>query len=261
MSTDVDPAVRTQSNEPPKTEPKMSKSDSIRQRFALAGAAMIALAALGFFQLQAGAAEEAVVIPPPSIDEKPSAGLEKAVFAGGCFWGVQGVFQHVKGVANAVSGYSGGDKDTAHYNMVGTGETGHAEAVEVTYDPSKVTYGQLLQVYFSVAHNPTQLNYQGPDQGTQYRSAIFVTGGEQKKIAGAYIAELAKAKLFSGPIVTTLEPLKGFYPAEDYHQDFLFLNPTYPYIVYNDLPKVANLKQLFPGLYSDKPVLVSEAKS
>jgi len=239
----------------------MSKSDSIRQRFAVPTvAALVALAALGFFQLHAGAAEEAVVIPPPSIDEKPSAALEKAVFAGGCFWGVQGVFQHVKGVQNAVSGYSGGDKDTAHYNMVGTGQTGHAEAVEVTYDPSKVTYGQLLQVYFSVAHNPTQLNYQGPDRGTQYRSAIFVAGGEQEKIAGTYIAELDKAKLFSGPIVTTLEPLEAFYPAEDYHQDFLFLNPDYPYIVYNDLPKVANLKQLFPALYSVKPVLVSAAK-
>ena len=194
MSTNVDPVARTRFNEPPMTEPKMSKSDSIRQRFAVpAVAAMVALAALGFFQLHAGAAEEAVVIPPPSIDEKPSAALEKAVFAGGCFWGVQGVFQHVKGVENAVSGYSGGDKETAHYNMVGTGQTGHAEAVEVTYDPSKVTYGQLLQVYFSVAHNPTQLNYQGPDRGTQYRSAISWAGGRAGEDAGPYIAELDKA--------------------------------------------------------------------
>ena len=197
------------------------------------------------------AAEEAVVIPAPSIDEKPSAASEKAIFAGGCFWGVQGVFQHVKGVTNAVSGYSGGDKETAHYEMVGSSQTGHAETVEVTYDPSKVTYGQLLQVYFSVAHNPTQLNYQGPDHGTQYRSTIFVANDEQKKIAQSYIAELDKAKLFSGPIVTTLEPFKAFYPAEDYHQDFLTLNPTYPYIVYNDLPKVANLKQIFPDLYRE----------
>ena len=243
----------------------MSKSDtSFRPltRFGfLAAAAFVAVAAFAAWQLPAGAAEEAVVIPAPSIDEKPSAASEKAIFAGGCFWGVQGVFQHVKGVTNAVSGYSGGDKDTAHYEMVGTSQTGHAETVEVTYDPSKVTYGQLLQVFFSVAHNPTQLNYQGPDHGTQYRSTIFVADDEQKKIAQSYIAELDKAKVFSGPIVTTLEPFKAFYPAEDYHQDFLTLNPTYPYIVYNDLPKVANLKQIFPGLYRDTPVLVSEVKS
>jgi len=227
----------------------------------LAVAALVAATAFAAWQLPAGAAEDAVVIPAPSIDEKPSAASEKAVFAGGCFWGVQGVFQHVKGVTNAVSGYSGGDKDTAHYEMVGSSQTGHAETVEVTYDPSKVTYGQLLQVYFSVAHNPTQLNYQGPDHGTQYRSTIFVVDAQQQKIAQSYIAELDKAKLFSEPIVTTLEPFKAFYPAEDYHQDFLTLNPTYPYIVYNDLPKVANLKQIFPNLYRDTPVLVSEVKS
>jgi peptide-methionine (S)-S-oxide reductase len=211
----------------------------------------------------ASAAEAAVTLPPPAQDAPPAAqpGLQKIVFAGGCFWGVQGVFQHVKGVTNAVSGYAGGDKDTAHYEMVGTSQTGHAETVEVTYDPSKVTYGQLLQVFFSVAHNPTQLNYQGPDSGTQYRSTIFVASDQQKKIAQSYIAELDKAKVFSGPIVTTLEPFKAFYPAEDYHQDFLTLNPTYPYIVYNDLPKVANLKEIFPGLYRDTPVLVSEVKS
>jgi peptide-methionine (S)-S-oxide reductase len=243
----------------------MSKSDSFfrpLQRFGLlAVAASLAAAALATWQLPAGAAEEAVVIPAPSIDEKPSAGSQKAIFAGGCFWGVQGVFQHVKGVTNAVSGYAGGDKDTAHYEMVGTSRTGHAETVEVTYDSSQVTYGQLLQVFFSVAHNPTQLNYQGPDHGTQYRSAIFIANDEQKKIAQSYIAELDKTKVFSGPVVTTLEPFKAFYPAEDYHQDFLTLNPTYPYIVYNDLPKVANLKQIFPSLYRDTPVLVSEVKS
>ena len=227
----------------------------------LAVAVLVAAGAFAAWQLPAGAAEDAVVIPAPSTDEKPSAASEKAVFAGGCFWGVQGVFQHVKGVTNAVSGYSGGDKDAAHYEMVGSGQTGHAETVEVTYDPSKVTYGQLLQVYFSVAHNPTQLNYQGPDHGTQYRSTIFVVDDEQQKIAQSYIAELDKAKVFAEPIVTTLESFKAFYPAEDYHQDFLTLNPTYPYIVYNDLPKVANLKQLFPNLYRDTPVLVSEVKS
>jgi len=227
----------------------------------LGGAAMLAAVAFASWQSAGIAAEEAVVIPAPAVDEKPSSGAEKAVFAGGCFWGVQGVFQHVKGVTSAVSGYSGGAKDTAHYEMTGSGTTGHAESVEVTYDPAKITYGQLLQVYFSVAHNPTQLNYQGPDQGTQYRSTIFVADDQQKKIAQSYIAQLDKVKVFSAPIVTTLEAFKAFYPAEDYHQDFLTLNPTYPYIVYNDLPKIENLKQLFPQLYREKPVLVSEAKS
>jgi peptide-methionine (S)-S-oxide reductase len=227
----------------------------------LGGAAMLAAVALTSWQSASIAAEEAVVIPAPAVDEKPTSGLEKAVFAGGCFWGVQGVFQHVKGVTSAVSGYSGGDKATAHYEMTSTGTTGHAESVEVTYDPSKVTYGQLLHVYFSVAHNPTELNYQGPDQGTQYRSTIFFASDEQKKIAQSYIAQLDKAKVYSAPIVTTLEAFKAFYPAEDYHQDFLTMNPTYPYIVYNDLPKIDNLKQLFPQLYRDKPVLVSAAKS
>ena len=227
----------------------------------LAGAAMVAAVGLWSWQFPATAAEEAVVIPAPSLDEKPSSGLERAVFAGGCFWGVQGVFQHVKGVTNAVSGYAGGEAGTAQYERVGMGDTGHAESVEVTYDPSKVTYGQLLHVYFSVAHNPTQLNYQGPDVGTQYRSTIFYGSDEQKRIAESYIAQLGKAKAFSEPIVTTMETLKGFYPAEAYHQDFLTLNPTYPYIVYNDLPKIDALKQIFPDLYADKPVLVSEAKS
>jgi peptide-methionine (S)-S-oxide reductase len=227
----------------------------------LAGVALIAAAAFGLARSPAGAAEEAVVIPAPAVDEQPSSGMEKAVFAGGCFWGVQGVFQHVKGVSNAVSGYSGGEADTAHYEMVGTSSTGHAESVEVTYDPSKVTYGQLLHVFFSVAHNPTQLNYQGPDHGTQYRSAIFFANDEQKKIAESYIAQLDKAKVYSAAIVTSLESFKAFYPAEDYHQDFLTLNPNYPYIVYNDLPKIDYLKQIFPDLYSDSPVLVSQAKS
>ncbi|RWM16702.1 MAG: peptide-methionine (S)-S-oxide reductase MsrA [Mesorhizobium sp.] len=223
--------------------------------------AALVLAAVGaaLWQTAAISAEKAVVIPPPAMDEKPTAGPAKAVFAGGCFWGVQGVFQHVKGVTSAVSGYAGGDKDTADYETVGTGRTGHAEAVEITYEPSKVTYGQLLQVYFSVAHNPTQLNYQGPDRGPQYRSTIFAENDAQKKIAESYIAQLDKAKVFSEPIVTTLETGKPFYPAEDYHQDFLTLNPTYPYIVYNDLPKIENLKRLFPDLYSDKPVLVLAA--
>ena len=229
--------------------------------FARGALAALILAAAGaaLWQTPAISAEDAVVIPPPAMDEKLAAGTAKAVFAGGCFWGVQGVFQHVKGVTNAVSGYAGGTKDTAVYETVGTGRTGHAEAVEITYKPTEVTYGQLLQVYFSVAHNPTQLNYQGPDRGPQYRSTIFAESDAQKKIAESYIAQLDKAKVFPKPIVTTLESGKAFYPAEDYHQDFLTLNPTYPYIVYNDLPKVENLKTLFPSLYSDKPVLVLAA--
>ena len=225
--------------------------------------AAMALAAAGaaFWLTPAVSAEDAVVIPPPALDEKVASGSETAIFAGGCFWGVQGVFQHVKGVSQAVSGYTGGAKDDAVYETVGTGRTGHAESVEITYDPSKVTYGQLLQVYFSVAHNPTQLNFQGPDSGTQYRSTIFAENDAQKKIAQSYIDQLDKAKLYAAPIVTTIETGKTFYPAENYHQDFLTLNPTYPYIVYNDLPKVANLKQLFPALYSDKPVLVLSASN
>ncbi len=228
----------------------------------LLGAAFAAtLAVTAWLPSPAPAAEEAVVIPAPAMDEKPSSGLEKAVFAGGCFWGVQGVFQHVNGVTNAVSGYAGGESGTAQYEMVGTGTTGHAEVVEVTYDPAKVTYGQLLHVFFSVAHNPTQLNYQGPDHGTQYRSAVFFADEEQKQVAQSYIDQLGKAKAFSEPVVTTMEGLKAFYPAEGYHQDFLTLNPTHPYIVYNDLPKIEYLKQIFPDLYRDKPNLVSEAKS
>ncbi|MDX8456288.1 peptide-methionine (S)-S-oxide reductase MsrA [Mesorhizobium sp. VK9D] len=219
-------------------------------------ALVLSAAAAVFWRSPARSAEDAVVIPPPAMDEKAASGSEKAIFAGGCFWGVQGVFQHVKGVSKAVSGYTGGSAENAVYEVVGSGRTGHAESVEITYDPSKVTYGQLLQVYFSVAHNPTQLNYQGPDSGTQYRSTIFAENDEQKKVAESYIAQLDKAKVFGKPIVTTLETGKTFYPAENYHQDFLTLNPTYPYIVYNDLPKIENLKSLFPQLYSEKPVLV-----
>ncbi|MGB5799280.1 MAG: peptide-methionine (S)-S-oxide reductase MsrA, partial [Mesorhizobium sp.] len=211
---------------------------------------------LALWQAPASAAEDAVAIPPPTVDEQAAPGTETAVFAGGCFWGVQGVFQHVKGVESAVSGYAGGSADTASYETVGSGRTGHAESVKITYEPSKITYGQLLQVYFSVAHNPTQLNYQGPDRGRQYRSTIFVANDSQKKIAEAYIAELDRAKVFDKMIVTTLETGKTFYPAEDYHQDFLTRNPTYPYIVYNDLPKIENLKRLFPTRYQEKPVLV-----
>jgi peptide-methionine (S)-S-oxide reductase len=182
-----------------------------------------------------------------------------AVLAGGCFWGVQGVFQHVAGVENAVSGYAGGNADTASYYVVGSGSTGHAESVQVSYDPEKISYGELLQIYFSVAHDPTELNRQGPDTGTQYRSTIFPQNAAQAKIAEAYIAQLNGAHVFGRPVVTTVEPSKTFYPAEGYHQNYLTLNPTQPYIVYNDLPKIANLKRLFPERYRDDPILVTDA--
>jgi peptide-methionine (S)-S-oxide reductase len=218
--------------------------------------AALALAAGALIAVPASAAEDAVKIPPPATDEKPVAGTETAVLAGGCFWGVQGVFQHVKGVRKAVSGYTGGSRESADYETVSSGRTGHAESVEITYDPSKITYGRLLQIYFSVAHDPTELNYQGPDYGTQYRSTIFAETPTQKTVAQDYIAQLDKAGAFGKPIVTTIETGKTFYPAEAYHQDFLVRNPTYPYIVYNDLPKIGNLKRLFPDLYREKPALV-----
>ncbi len=236
------------------------QSSAGRRLGLLAGAAALAVVTFGLSSTFGNAAEEAVVIPPPAVDEAATATTEKAVFAGGCFWGVQGVFQHVKGVKNAVSGYSGGTKDTAVYETVSGGNTGHAEAVEITYNPQMVTYGQLLQIYFSVAHNPTQLNYQGPDHGTQYRSEVFAVNGEQKKIAQSYIAQLDKAKVYGDPVVTRVSNITEFYPAEDYHQDFLTLNPTYPYIVYNDMPKIENLKALFPTKFSSEPVLVMKAK-
>jgi peptide-methionine (S)-S-oxide reductase len=222
--------------------------------------AAVLLAAGGAIAAAPSIAQEGIAIPAPALDE-PAArtGSETAVLAGGCFWGVQGVFQHVAGVQNAVSGYAGGDEGTAHYRVVGSGMTGHAESVEITFDPNEISYGRILQIYFSVAHDPTQLNRQGPDTGTQYRSAIFPQDAEQAKIAEDYIGQLDKAGVFDAGIVTTVEPGHAFYPAEDYHQDYLTLNPTSPYIVYNDLPKIENLKRLFPELYRDDPVLVAEA--
>jgi peptide-methionine (S)-S-oxide reductase len=212
---------------------------------------------VGFAIGAAQAAEPAVPLPPPAVDvTAPGASPQTVVLAGGCFWGVQGVFEHTKGVTRAVAGYSGGKKETAHYEMVGTEQTGHAESVAVTFDPQQISYGKILQIYFSVAHNPTELNYQGPDRGPSYRSAIFYANDDQKRVAEAYIAQLDKAGVFPKPIVTTLEPLAGFYPAEDYHQDFLVLHPSYPYIVFNDLPKVDNLKRLFADVYRDTPVTV-----
>jgi peptide-methionine (S)-S-oxide reductase len=209
------------------------------------------------------AAESVRSIPPPVLDEpaKSQPTSEVAVLAGGCFWGVQGVFQHVDGVTSAVSGYAGGQADTALYEMVGTSTTGHAEAVRVTFDPRRVSYGRILQIYFSIAHDPTELNRQGPDIGTQYRSAIFPTNSEQQQVTETYVAQLNQAHVFDAPIVTKIEPGRDFYPAEDYHQDFLTRNPTYPYIVVNDLPKIENLKRLFPDLYRSNPVLVAAGAS
>jgi peptide-methionine (S)-S-oxide reductase len=197
------------------------------------------------------ASEKAVSIPDPVVDEAlaKTSGQESVVLAGGCFWGVQAVFQHVKGVISATSGYSGGPAKAAEYEVVSTGTTGHAESVKVIWDPSKVTFAQLLKVYFSVVHDPTQLNRQGPDEGTQYRSSIFYANDEQKRIADAYIAQLDQAKVFPHKIVTQVVALKGFYPAESYHQNYATLHPENPYILFNDLPKVDHLKQNFPDLY------------
>lgn len=225
----------------------------------LAAAATTAVALA--FAMPSRAAENAVVIPAPAMDAAPATGIQTAVVAGGCFWGVQGVFQHTAGVVNAVSGYAGGTKATADYQTVSSGRTGHAESVEIKFDPKKISYGKILQIYFSVAHDPTQLNRQGPDTGTQYRSAIFTTSDEQKKVAEAYIAQLDGAKVFGRPIVTKISALEAFYPAEAYHQDYLTLHPNQPYIAYNDLPKVENLKKLFADNYIEKPTLVSASKA
>src|SRR5580693_8252930 len=200
------------------------------------------------------ASDRAVTIPNPAVDAAlaKTKSQETAVISGGCFWGIQAVFQHVKGVTNATSGYSGGAANTAQYELVSNGDTGHAESVKITYDASQITYGQLLKVFFSVAHDPTQLNRQGPDSGTQYRSVIFYNSDEQKRIADAYVAQLDKAKVFPRPIVTQVVPLKAFYPAEAYHQDYATHHPHDLYIVYNDAPKVAHLQREFPELYTGK---------
>ena len=231
-------------------------------------AMLIALGALTVgglaLRMRANAAEEARVIPPfePGAPEAPSQGSEESiVLAGGCFWGVQGVFQHVKGVTSAVSGYAGGEKSTAQYEQVGSGTTGHAESVRVVFDPRQISYARILQIFFSVAHDPTQLNRQGPDSGPQYRSAIFPTTTEQAATAKAYIAQLNQARAFGAAIVTKIEKDKVFYPAELYHQDFLTRHPTHPYIVYNDLPKIDDLKRIFANEFRAEPVLVNGAKS
>ena len=218
--------------------------------------AAIAVAAIS----PARAGDEPHAVPLPAVDEPADAASEVAVLAGGCFWGVQGVFQHVKGVISAVSGYAGGAAKTASYETVSDGDSGHAESVRVTFDPRQISYGRILQVYFSVAHDPTEVNRQGPDVGTQYRSAIFPTSTAQADIAKGYIAQLDQAHIFRKPIATTIEMDKAFSPAEGYHQDFLARHPYYPYIVFNDLPKIRHLKQLLPDLYREKPVLVADAR-
>ncbi|WP_404711021.1 peptide-methionine (S)-S-oxide reductase MsrA [Sphingomonas sp. MMS24-J13] len=223
----------------------------------LIGAASLGIAVAMVSGTQSLAAETNILAPVPAVSVPSTATSETAVFAGGCFWGVQGVFQHVKGVTSAVSGFTGGSSDTAHYERVSQGDTGHAESVRVTFDPRVVSYADLLRIYFSVVADPTQLNRQGPDQGTQYRSALFPNSAAQLKVANAYLAQLRAAKIWQQPIVTKIEKAQPFYPAEGYHQDYLTLHPTAPYIVYNDIPKVKALKQLYPQSWREKPVLVN----
>ena len=211
------------------------------------------------WQMSSSAAEPAVMVAPPVVDNAKAPGkLQTAVLSGGCFWGVQGVYEHVRGVRNVLSGYAGGSRGTADYETVSTGTTGHAESVQIIFDPAVVSYGELLQVFFSVAHDPTQLNHQGFDRGTQYRSAIFFQDESQKRIAAAYIEQLNQSKVFAKPIVTRIDPLKGFYKAEAYHQDYLINNPNDGYIVWNDLPKIENLKKMLPGYYRPQAVTVGE---
>lgn len=200
------------------------------------------------------ARERAALVPSPAVDAPLASAKSQAtaVIAGGCFWGIQAVFQHVKGVVSATSGYSGGAAKNAEYELVSTGDTGHAESVKITYDPSQITYGQLLRIFFSVAHDPTELNRQGPDTGSQYRSVIFYANADQQRIAAAYVDQLNKAKVFPRPIVTQVVALTAFYPAEAYHQDYAARHPDSPYIMFNDAPKVANLRQQFPDLYTGK---------
>lgn len=230
-------------------------------RLSLCAAAIGALAIAAFAAAPSRAAEEAVIIPAPTLNAKEADGIQTAVIAGGCFWGVQGVYQHTAGVVSAVSGYSGGTKAHANYEQVSRGSTDHAEAVEIKYDPKKISYGKILQIFFSVVHDPTQLNRQGPDVGTQYRSAIFYGSDEQKKVAEAYVAQLNAAKVFKKPIVTKLDKLDAFYAAEPYHQDYLTLHPNQPYIVFNDIPKIHALKKIFAENYIEKPTLVGNAKA
>jgi peptide-methionine (S)-S-oxide reductase len=220
--------------------------------------ALVGAASIGAFLWRSPllAAEAPVVIAAPAVDNPKAPGpAQTAVISGGCFWGVQGVFEHVRGVQRVVAGYAGGEQATAQYETVSSGDTGHAESVKITFDPAIISYGQILQIAFSVVHDPTQLNRQGPDVGTQYRSAIFYEDNSQKNIAQSYIAQLDRAHAFPRPIVTRVDALRGFYPAEDYHQDYLVHNPTQPYIAIYDLPKIENFRNTFPALYRGQPVL------
>ncbi len=216
--------------------------------------AVLIAPALGIALAGCSSSTAATSLPDPAVDIPlaRTAGVQTAVLAGGCFWGVEGVFEHVKGVTRVASGYAGGQADTATYGQVSSGRTGHAESVRILYDPARISYGQLLKVFFSVAHDPTELNRQGPDTGTQYRSAIFYADADQKRVADDYIAQLQRARVFPRPIVTQVVPLKGFYDAEAYHQNYLDRHPNQPYIVINDLPKIAALQRLLPSLYVDK---------
>ena len=230
---------------------------SRRSLLLLGGAALAGAAAVGRY---ASASSETRELPPPAQDATNDAASEVAVLAGGCFWGVQGVFQHTQGVSGAVSGYAGGEQNTAQYDVVTGGQTGHAEAVQITFDPRRVSYGTILRIFFSVAHDPTQLNRQGPEIGTQYRSAIFPADEGQARVARAYIAQLDQARIFPAAIVTRIEMGRRFYRAEDYHQDFMTKHPTHPYIVFNDLPKIAELRRIFPDRFRATPVLVAAAR-
>jgi peptide-methionine (S)-S-oxide reductase len=220
-------------------------------------AAVLLVGGAAWLAATSGAAP-AVVVPAPSVDNPKARGaLQTAVLAGGCFWGMQGVFEHVRGVHGVLAGYSGGSRLTARYDQVGTGTTGHAESVQITFDPAEVSYGELLRIYFSVAHDPTEFNRQGPDSGSQYRSAIFYADDTQRRIAADYITQLDRDHTFAQPIATHVDALRGFYPAEGYHQDYYLRNPDQPYIALNDLPKIRHLKALFPQYYRDTPVTVA----
>ena len=231
------------------------------RRLGFVGTGLFALGVVAMLPLMKAHSETAVKIDPPAVDAAPAEGLQTAVIAGGCFWGIQAVYQHTNGVTKALSGYAGGDKKDASYDIVGSGRTGHAEAVQITYDPKQISYGTILQIFFSVAHDPTQVNRQGPDTGPQYRSEIFPQSEAQAKIAKTYIAQLDAAKSFRKPIVTKSATAKAtFYPAEAYHQDYAILHPNNPYIAFNDAPKVENLKRLFPEAFRDTPVTVAAAE-
>jgi peptide-methionine (S)-S-oxide reductase len=244
----------------------LSPSDEVRMKTSttLWSAALLALALVGvvFWRSPLLGAEAPVIVAPPIVDNaKAAAPSQTAVLAGGCFWGVQGVYEHVRGVKNVLAGYAGGNQATADYESVSSGTTGHAESVKIVFDPAEITYGQILQIAFSVVHDPTQLNRQGPDVGSQYRSAVFYADESQKRIAEAYIGQLSQSHAFSRPIVTRVDPLKGFYAAEGYHQDYLMRNPNVPYIAMFDIPKIENFKRAFPELYSGRPVFARNEAS